>query len=137
MRVTDAITIDEAALSERFVRASGPGGQHVNTSSTAVQLRLDLARAGLPEAVLQRLRRLAGSRITQDGELLIDASSQRSQAQNRADARERLKDLIARAARPPKPRKKTRPSISSIRRQKAKKAKTADKKALRKPPNPE
>lgn len=137
MRITDQLYIDDVYISERFVRASGPGGQHVNTSSTAVQLRLDVAHCGLPEPVKQRLVRLAGSRMTKAGELIIQADDQRSQAQNREVARERLKDLIVKASRKPKPRKKTRPSLSSIRKQKQAKQENAEKKALRKAPRPE
>jgi len=134
MRITDQIVIDESELEERFVRASGPGGQHVNTSSTAVQLRFDVANSSLPEAVKQRLVRLAGSRMTKAGELVIQAEDRRSQAQNREAARERLKALILKATRKPKPRKTSRPSLGSIRRNKDAKKRHGEKKALRKKP---
>lgn len=135
MRITDQIQIDESEIEERFVRASGPGGQHVNKASTAVQLRFDVAgSSSLPDAVKQRLTRLAGSRMTKAGELIIQAEDHRSQSLNRETARERLKSLIVKASHTPKPRKKTRPSLSSVRRQKEAKAQRAQRKALRQKP---
>lgn len=135
MRITDQIQIDESEIEERFVRASGPGGQHVNKASTAVQLRFDVANSpSLPPAVKQRLTRLAGSRMTKAGELIIQADDHRSQSLNRETARERLKSLIVKASHKPKPRKKTRPSLSSVRRQKEAKAQRAKTKALRQKP---
>ncbi|KAA5804591.1 aminoacyl-tRNA hydrolase [Alkalicaulis satelles] len=131
MRITDEIMIDERLIEERFVRASGPGGQHVNTTSSAVQLRFDLAASDLPQALKQRLIRLAGSRITAEGVLVLHASEHRSQARNREAARERLRTLILQASRKPKPRKATRPSLASIKRQKAAKAARSRTKALR------
>ena len=113
MRVTSRITIDETEISERFVRASGPGGQHVNKVATAVQLRFDLHQSSLPKVVQERLIRLAGKRINDDGELIILAQRYRQQQRNRDDARARLVALIRRAASPPKRRKKTRPSAAS------------------------
>lgn len=138
MRITDTLFIDEAELAERFIRASGPGGQHVNTSATAVQLRFDaLASPALPEAVKRRLKRLAGARMTAEGVIVIEAREHKSQQRNRDAARERLAALLRKALEPPKPRKRTRPSLSSIRRQKEAKAKRAQTKALRKPPKGE
>lgn len=135
MRITDQIQIDESEIEERFVRASGPGGQHVNKASTAVQLRFDVAGSpSLPDAVKQRLTRLAGSRMTKAGELIIQADDHRSQSLNRETARERLKSLLLKASHKPKPRKKTRPSLSSIRRQKEAKAQRAKRKSLRQKP---
>ena len=101
---------------ERFVRASGPGGQNVNKVASAVELRFDVGASGLPEDVQTRLKTLAGSRMTADGVLVIDSREHRTQAQNRAAARERLADLLRRAAAKPKKRRKTRPTESSRRR---------------------
>ena len=109
LQVTPTISIAESELDERFVRASGPGGQNVNKVATAVELRFDVARSTLPEDVQARLAALAGKRMTGDGVLLIDSREHRTQAQNRAAARGRLADLIRRAALRPKRRKKTRP----------------------------
>lgn len=132
------IEIDEAELHERFVRASGPGGQHVNTTATAVQLRLTPAgSAALPEAVQARLRRLARNRINADGELLIEARRYRSRERNREDARARLAALIRRAAEPPRPRRATRPGAAARRRRLQNKRKRAEKKRLREPPGEE
>jgi ribosome-associated protein len=115
--VTDDISIDESELSETFVLASGPGGQNVNKVSSAVQLRFDVAHSpSLAPDVRARLKGLAGSRLTKDGVLIIAAREHRSQDRNRAAARSRLVDLIARAATPPKPRRPTKPTKASKRR---------------------
>ena len=114
IRVTPSITIDEREIREVFVRASGPGGQNVNKVSTAVQLRVDVRRsASLPEDVKERLIRLGGRRVTEAGVLVIDARRFRTQERNRQDARERLADLVRKAAIRPKRRKRTRPSSAS------------------------
>jgi ribosome-associated protein len=137
MRVNDEITIDEALLEERYARASGPGGQHVNKAETAVQLRFDLAASALPDAMKARARRLAGSRLTTQGVIIIHAEDDRSRERNRQLARKRLAALLDKASKAPKPRRKSRPSLASVKRQKEKKAQTARKKALRKPPSRE
>jgi ribosome-associated protein len=117
LAVMDGISVDEEELSESFVLASGPGGQNVNKVSSAVQLRFDVARSpSLPGDVRDRLMALAGSRLTKDGVLIILARNHRTQERNRAEARERLFDLIRRAATPPKPRRPTKPTFASKRR---------------------
>jgi ribosome-associated protein len=115
--VTDAISIGDEELHESFVLASGPGGQNVNKVSSAVQLRFDVARSpSLDEAVRARLIALAGQRLTKDGILVLSARTHRSQERNRAEALERLVELIRRAAVPPKPRRATKPSKAAKRR---------------------
>jgi ribosome-associated protein len=117
IRVTDQISIDERELEESFVRASGPGGQNVNKVATAVQLRFDVrASPSLPQEVRARLERLAGARLTRDGVLVITAQRHRTQGDNRADARDRLIELIRRAAIRPRPRRPTKPSKASRER---------------------
>jgi ribosome-associated protein len=114
--VTPTLTIPDEAIEERFVRASGPGGQNVNKVATAVQLRFDPARAGLSDEVRDRLRAQAGSRLTDEGVIMIDARSHRTQSQNRDEARERLAELIRRALVRPKRRHKTKPSRAAKER---------------------
>ena len=109
MRVTDTIAIDEREIDERFVRASGPGGQNVNKVSTAVELRFDVRASSLPSDVKERLLTVAGNRLTADGVLLIDSREHRTQARNREAARQRLMDLVAQAAKKPRRRKPTKP----------------------------
>jgi len=117
LRVTAHIAIDEREIEEQFVRASGPGGQNVNKLSTAVQLRFDARHSpSLPNDVRLRLERLAGSRLTRDGVLVIIAQRHRTQARNRQDALERLLDLIRRAAVAPVKRRPTRPTKASRER---------------------
>lgn len=116
LRVTASIVLQPAHLEERFVRASGPGGQNVNKVATSVELRFDVAAAPLPSDLKERLVRLAGSRMTADGLLVIQAREHRTQAQNREAARTRLVELVRAAARRPKPRRKTRPTAASRER---------------------
>jgi ribosome-associated protein len=114
IRVTDTISIDEAELEESFVRSSGPGGQNVNKLSTAVQLRFDVRQSpSLPNDVAIRLMRLAGKRMTKDGVLVLIAQNHRTQERNRAEAQERLLDLIREAAIRPVPRRATKPTKAS------------------------
>jgi ribosome-associated protein len=135
LRVTSNIHIPEDELIERFVRASGPGGQNVNKVATAVQLRFDVRNSpSLPEDVRARLLRLAAPRINRDGELLIEARRYRSQERNRTDARQRLARWIERASQPPKRRKPTKPSAAAGRRRLEQKKARGRTKALRKPP---
>lgn len=115
--VTGSLTLDPAEIEESFVRAAGPGGQHVNKTSTAVQLRFDVRHSpSLTDDIRQRLERLAGRRLTRDGVIVLVAQGQRSQKRNREEALERLVELVREAARPPVPRKKTRVSKAAKRR---------------------
>jgi ribosome-associated protein len=117
IRVNAQISIDEREIEESFVRASGPGGQNVNKLATAVQLRFDVRGSpSLSAETRARLERLAGARLTRDGVLVIIAQRHRTQARNRADARERLIDLIRRAATVPIKRRATRPTKASRER---------------------
>jgi ribosome-associated protein len=117
LQITPTVALDESELEERFVRASGPGGQNVNKVATAVQLRFDVERStALSDDVRARLRALAGSRMTTDGVLVIDARRHRTQAQNRDDARQRLAELVRQALVKPKKRRKTKPTQLAVER---------------------
>ncbi|MGE0034904.1 MAG: alternative ribosome rescue aminoacyl-tRNA hydrolase ArfB [Xanthobacteraceae bacterium] len=117
LRITDQIAIDEREIEEQFVRSSGPGGQNVNKLETAVQLRFDVRHSpSLPEGVRVRLEQLAGRRLTKDGVLVIIAQRHRTQERNRADAMDRLVELIREAAVVPKRRRPTRPTAGSRKR---------------------
>ena len=117
LQITPRIRLDEAELEERFIAAAGPGGQNVNKVATAVQLRFDALHCpALTPAIRARLAVLAGRRMTADGVLIIAANRHRTQERNRADARERLAELIREAAIPPNYRVKTRPTMASKRR---------------------
>jgi ribosome-associated protein len=132
IRVTPSISIAERELEEHFIRAPGPGGQNVNKLASAVELRFDVRRSqSLPEDVRARLERLAGSRLTRDGVLVIDAHRHRTQARNRQDARARLIELIRRAAVTPRPRRATKPTAASRERRLDSKKRRAVIKGLR------
>ncbi len=136
IRVTDKIQIDESEIEESFVRSSGPGGQNVNKVSSAVQLRFDARRSpSLPDDVRRRLERLAGKRLTNDGVIVLIAQTHRSQERNRADALQRLVELIQAAAVRPKPRTATRPTLASKKRRLESKSRRSKIKSGRRAPD--
>lgn len=136
IRVTPRIELEESELREEFVRASGPGGQHVNKTDSAVQLRFDVRNSpNLTDGVRRRLEALAGSRLTREGVLIIIADKHRSQMRNREEARERLFDLIRDAAAPPPPpRRPTKPTLGSKKRRLDGKSKRSEVKRGRQSP---
>jgi ribosome-associated protein len=131
IRILEGVELDEREISERFVRASGPGGQNVNKVATAVQLRFDVPASTLPEEIKRRLTVLAAGRLTTEGVLIIDSREYRTQAQNREAARERLIVLIREAARRPKKRRATRPNTASRERRLQSKRRRSETKKLR------
>ena len=131
IRITDTIGIEERELDERFVRASGPGGQNVNKVSTAVELRFDVRASSLPLDVKERLMTLAGSRMTGEDVLLIDSREHRTQAQNREAARARLIALLQTAAKRPKIRRPTKPKRAAKEKRLESKRQRSEVKSLR------
>jgi ribosome-associated protein len=135
IRVTHRISLDPREIDISFVRASGPGGQNVNKVSTAVQLRFDVRRStAFGDDVRARLEKLAGSRLTLDGVLILTAQQHRSQERNRQDAIDRLVALIQAAAVAPKPRRATRPTLGSKQRRLESKSKRSGVKSMRSRP---
>ncbi len=133
--ITPSVAIDEFELAFAFLRASGPGGQNVNKVETAVQLRFDVRHSpSLPEDVKKRLEKLAGSRLTRQGVLVLAAQRFRSQERNREDALGRLRHLIAKAAEKPKRRIATRPTLAAKKRRVDTKQRRGETKRLRRGP---
>ena len=132
IKITDSIYINESELKESFMRSSGPGGQHVNKVATAVQLRFNAKTSGnISKEVYNRLRTIAGSKLTEDGNLIIVSRVHRSQIQNRQVALDKLISLLQQAAKKPKRRKKTRPSRASVEKRLRNKRLQSEKKKSR------
>ncbi len=134
LRITSHVTLDEREIEERFIRASGPGGQNVNKTSSAVQLRFRITDSpSLPESVRERLLRVGGARVDKRGVLTIEARRYRDQSRNREDALERLVKLIRKAAEKPAPRRPTKPPTASRQRRLDDKLKRGKLKKSRRP----
>jgi ribosome-associated protein len=137
VRLAPGVRVRRSDLRVTAVRSEGPGGQNVNKRSTRVQLRVHVADLHLPEGARKRLEKLAGSSLTQDGELIIASGQTRSQSRNREDVVERLAELVKQAMVRPKPRRATKPSKAAKRRRVDEKKQRGEIKQRRKPPRPD